>query len=393
MRICFFDDSSARHFKPLTLTRPVWDLRVGILTIKEKWEKALNPDQCYWQIDEHLKEVFPSPEFKDSDIYYYINSRVLPSKGLSESLQKLEIGEALYFGNSLLAFCFQGYISVEEIQEKLSSTTAVSYQPKLLTYLWDLLELNSKEIESDIKLLKAQPFLSKSIEHVIISKPEQVYISESAVIEPGVIIMADTGPVYIGNNVTLEAGSIIKGPAAICDGATVKMSARIYNATTIGPVCKVGGEVSHSIFHSFSNKAHDGFVGNSLLGQWCNMGADSNTSNLKNNYDFVRIQDWETKKMYNVGFQFFGTVMGDHSKTSINSMLATGTTCGVSSNIFTSEFPQKYISSFTWLDGKENPEFRFDKALEVMKAMMARRKVELTPEYEQMMRQIFEKKI
>ena len=393
MRICFFDDSCARHFKPLTLTRPVWDLRVGILTIKEKWEKALNPEQCYWQIDEHLNEVYPSSKLKDSEVCCYINSRVLPSEELTDSLQELEPGNALYYGNTLLAFCFQGFIAAEEVKEKTESTASVSFKPKLLTYLWDLLELNSEEIESDIKLLKAKPFSEKSIEHVIISKPEQVYISESAVIEPGVIVMGDSGPVYIGDDAVLEAGSIIKGPVAICEGATVKMSARIYGATTIGPVCKVGGEVYHSIFHSFSNKAHDGFVGNSLLGQWCNMGADSNTSNLKNNYDFVRIQDWETRKMYNVGFQFFGTVMGDHSKTSINTMLSTGTTCGVSSNIFTSEFPQKYIPSFTWLDGKENPEFRFDKALEVMKAMMARRKVQLTSEYEEMMRQIFEKKL
>ncbi|MFV1883171.1 MAG: putative sugar nucleotidyl transferase [Balneola sp.] len=392
MRIYFFDDSNARHFKPLTLTRPIWDLRIGILTIKEKWESILKPEQCYWLIDDHLKEVFPSHTPLGTEECHYINSRMLPSSELAESICKLKSGDALYSGNTLLAYRFQNFLTFDEIKTKLTPSET-SFKPKILTYLWDLLEYNSHEIESDIKLVKAKSFLGNHIEHVIISKPEKVFISDSAVIEPGVIIMGDSGPVYIGDSVTLEAGSIIKGPAAICDGATVKMSARIYGASTIGPVCKVGGEVYHSIFHSFSNKAHDGFVGNSLLGQWCNMGADSNTSNLKNNYDFVRIQDWETKKMYNIGFQFFGTVMGDHSKTSINSMLSTGTTCGVSSNIFTSEFPQKYIPSFTWLDGKENPVFRFDKAVEVMKAMMARRKVELTPEYENMMRQIFEKKL
>ena len=204
--------------------------------------------------------------------------------------------------------------------------------------------------------------------------------------------MANKGPIYIGPNSVIEAGAILKGPVAICNNATVKMTARVYDSSTIGPFSKVGGEVSSTIFHSYSNKAHDGFVGNSIFGQWCNLGADSNTSNLKNNYDFVRIQDWETKEFYKVGFQFFGTVMGDHSKTSINSMLSTGTTCGVSSNIFTSAFPPKYIPSFTWLDGEKNPEFRFDKALEVMKAMMARRNVELSEEYEHMMRYIFEQR-
>ncbi len=394
MQLHFFDDSLARHFKPLTLTRPVWDLRIGVLTVKEKWERTLKPEICSWYTDDHLEKVFPSPQPNDTALTYCLNSRVLPSDELNSAFKKLSPGDALYFEDILIGSCFIGCIdSPDEIESKIESKKVISFKPVLLTYIWDLLEINSDEIVKDIELLDLQPISNKKYKHVTISTPENVFIAESATIEPGVIIMGDTGSVYIGENATLEAGSIIKGPVAVCNQSTIKMSARIYNATTIGPVCKVGGEVSHSIFHSFSNKAHDGFVGNSILGQWCNMGADSNTSNLKNNYGFVRIQDWETKKPYNVGFQFFGTVMGDHSKTSINSMLSTGTTCGVSSNIFTSDFPKKYIPSFTWLDGKENPVFRFNKALEVMKAMMSRRGVVLTEEYENMMRRIFEEKI
>lgn len=390
MHICFFNDHEARHLKPLTLTRPVWDLRLGVLTIREKWEKILTPVQCYWHADNHLSPVFKSPDAEPEGSYYYLNSRLLPSESIIESVSRLNNGEAIYHNSVLLACKLNSFEnSLDQLTHKISFKRTTQYKPILITYLWELLEFNKAQIQSDISLMKLKPINGSERSQVIISKPEQVYISESAVIEPGVIIMGDSGPVYIGENTTLEAGCIIKGPAAVCNSATVKMKARIYDATTIGPVCKIGGEVSHSIFHSYSNKAHDGFVGNSLFGQWCNLGADTNTSNLKNNYDFVRIQDWETREPYKIGFQFFGTVMGDHSKTSINTMLSTGTTCGVSSNIFTSGFPPKFIPSFTWVNGIDNPEFRFDKAIEVMKAMMARRKVELSHEYEEMMRQVF----
>ncbi len=385
MQIAFFEDKSANHFKPLTLTRPVWDLRIGILTIFQKWKRSLSPDLIVWNTTEPISEVYKSPAADSSKSVIYLNSRVLPSKALVELVKKLEPGEGLRYKETEVAYSTHSDNTKDRVD-----FTELEFEPVQIKYLWDMLEFNKSQIEYDINLISSVVSKTKYSENITFSNPEQIYIAESALVEPGVIIMADNGPVYVGENATIEAGAVLKGPVAICDGATVKMKARIYDGTTIGPVCKVGGEVSHSIFHSYTNKAHDGFVGNSIFGQWCNLGADTNTSNLKNNYDFVRIQDWDTKKPYKVGFQFFGTVMGDHSKTSINCMLATGTTCGVSSNIFTSDFPPKYIPSFTWLDGKENPEFRFEKALEVMKAMMARRKVELSPEYEKMMRHLSE---
>ena len=189
---------------------------------------------------------------------------------------------------------------------------------------------------------------------------------------------------------TLEAGCILKGPLAICEGSTIKMLARISNGTTIGPACKVAGEVSNSIFHSYSNKAHDGFVGNSVFGQWVNLGASTTTSNLKNDYGNIKITDWNTGERVDSGKQFFGTVMGDHSKTAINTSLNTGTICGVSSNIFVSGLTFTSISSFSWMGNDSHQVFRFNKAVDVMRSVMKRRNVELTPEYERMMNHIFE---
>lgn len=385
MQISFFEDSICNHFKPLTLTRPVWDLRIGVLTIYKKWKKTLNPELIHWETSPYIQQAFTPPILKDGSPRYFINSRFLPTKELVDALENLKENESLYFEDTLVA-----QYSKKALDFTPSKIKRLDFKPIFIEYLWDMLKFNGDQISTDISLFEISSKSRKAIADTIITNKDNIYISDSATIEPGVILMADKGPIFIGDNATIEAGAIIKGPAAVCNGATVKMTARIYDATTIGPVCKVGGEVSHSIFHSYTNKAHDGFVGNSIFGQWCNMGADSNTSNLKNNYGFVRIQDWETREPYRVGFQFFGTVMGDHSKTSINCMLSTGTTCGISSNIFNSGFPPKYIPSFTWMDGVENPEFRFKKALEVMKAMMARRHIELTPAYEKMVRHIYD---
>lgn len=391
MQISFFEDTYSSQLKPLTLTRPVWDLRIGILTILEKWDHSLKPDLISWKTDSYLEEVFNPPSLNEKDPCLYINSRFLPSKKLIDKIEALKTGEALTVNDDLVAFLANKPIKNFGTEySDISRKTELEFETPCLKYLWDLLNLNSDEIESDIRLLELTPSKLKNIAPNNIVNPEKIFKDDSAVLEPGVILMADKGPIYIGKNCVIEAGAIIKGPVAICDNATVKMRARVYDASTIGPHCKVGGEVSNSVFHSYSNKAHDGFAGNSLFGQWCNLGADSNTSNLKNNYDLVKIKDWETKRPYEDGVQFFGTVMGDHSKTSINTMLNTGTVCGVSSNIFQPGFPPKYIRSFTWLDGMRNPRFRLDKALEAMQMMMKRRKIELSPAYQKMMKHLFE---
>jgi UDP-N-acetylglucosamine diphosphorylase/glucosamine-1-phosphate N-acetyltransferase len=259
-----------------------------------------------------------------------------------------------------------------------------------LEHVWDLLSLNSFEISKDLPLTGLNSVQEAGDKNYSgIYDPDNTYIGDNVVLEPGSHIIAKDGPVIILKDAHIEAGSILKGPVVIGAGTTVKMGGRVSDGTTIGPVCKVGGEVSNCIFHSYSNKAHDGFAGNSIFGQWVNLGADTNFSNLKNNYSTVRLTDWESRKEVETEQQFLGTVMGDHSKTAINSMLNTGTICGVSSNIFMGGFPPKYIPSFSWVGSAEYGEYEFGKAVDAMKAMMKRRDIDLRPEYEKMMYQIF----
>ncbi|MCR9131418.1 MAG: putative sugar nucleotidyl transferase [bacterium] len=394
MQLCFFDDENASNFLPLTLTRPIYDLRVGILTVREKWNKWLRPKNMSSILTPHLRSVFASPDIIDQEDCIWINSRLLPSKPTVESINKLALGEGLYYKNTLLACRNNGVQSlsafrVDSIPQPNKSTTATS-PPILITFFWDMLHLNGEEIGRDIELMRLNPIKQKAIHSsVIITNPDQVYVADSARIDPGVIIMADEGPVFIGNEAKIEAGSVIKGPVAICEGAQVKMKARISTSTTIGPVCKAGGEINNCIFHSYSNKSHNGYAGNSIFGQWCNLAAGTITSNLKTNYGPIKIPHWDSGALSEDSVQFFGTVFGDFSKTAIQTKINVGTICGVSSNIFVSGFTPKKISSFTWLGDDGPKEYDFPKAIEAMRAMMARRDVDLDNDYIQMMKAIF----
>lgn len=397
MQLCFFSDELSKNFLPLTLTRPVFDLRIGILTIREKWEKTLSTKFSSGIFAEYLHPLFNNRNINSAKDCIWINSRFLPTPELINSITQLVKGEALVYNENIVAAYVNGEISSNWLENNLINENVLN-RKKLdssgvsISNLWDLLTLNGQEICSDLLHFNAPSYINSTVEYpnLVTSNPDQIFVSHSAIIEPGCILVANRGPIYIGENATVEAGSILRGPIAVCENATVKMRARIYDSTTIGPYCKVGGEVANCVFHSYSNKAHDGFVGNSLFGQWCNLGADTNTSNLKNNYSQVRLQDWETRKPSQNGIQFLGTVMGDHSKTAINTMLNTGTICGVSSNIFSSGFPPKYIPSFSWLGDKEIEPYRLEKAVEGMKAMMARRNVEFTTEYAELIKYISE---
>ncbi len=388
MHICFFPDKSASNFKPLTLTRPFDDLRVGIFTIREKWIKTLRPQHWSRKIETYLGSCFKSDDLQISKNILWINSRVLPENSLLKAIAGLKQDYKLVWNNEVIAASTSS--SVDDIFNAQLEAIELRDEPKLLTHFWDLLSLNPTEIKSDCRLLLAS-FGNKNQFHpsVIIDNPENVFIHETAKIEPGSILITENGPIYIGPGAIIEAGAIIRGPVAVCENAQVKMGARISNGTTIGPVCKVGGEVNNSIFHSYSNKAHEGFTGNSIIGQWCNFGADTNTSNLKNNYSRVTLPHWDSGEVTKEGVQFFGTVFGDFSKTAINTSLNTGTICGVSSNIFCSGFPQKVIPSFSWV-GDGIPEiYEFDKAINAMQAMMKRRGIEISPEFIEMMAYLF----
>lgn len=398
MQFCFFSDHLAGNFLPLTLTRPIFDLRIGALTIREKWGLSLSTPSISGILDPHLSSVFGLEPIDSSKEVLWINSRFLPSPELISEIKDLPINSFLEYNGDVISANISGEKSkflASTNSFKTDGLTKISLSNSSIihsiTYLWDLLELNKSEIKRDISILNPEQLLNTNFpDSCVFDSSENIFVGENVTIEPGCIFLAEKGSIYLGPNATIEAGSILRGSVAIGEGATVKMRARISDGTTIGPYCKVGGEVSNCIFHSYSNKGHDGYTGNSIFGQWCNLGADTNTSNLKNNYANVTLHDWKTGKPSKQGVQFLGTVMGDHSKTAINTMLNTGTICGVSSNIFTSGFPPKFIPSFSWMGVNGTELYKFDKAIETMEAVMKRRNVELTEDYKTMMKRIFE---
>ncbi|PWN07357.1 putative sugar nucleotidyl transferase [Rhodohalobacter mucosus] len=397
---CLFEDEFLDNFHPLTLTRPMYDLRVGVFTLAEKWSYALKSDRDFCgPLREHLKGVFPEPELKNKpDGVLWINPRYVPLPVLADRVRDLDMMEYITHEGILVAALVDlkthrswmkkgiQLNSFKGAQQELHETELV-----ILKNIWELFQMNGEQILFDISISGKIAYGEEDIfPHTVFTNPDRIYIEEGAKIEPGAMLLADNGPIYIGKNAHIMANSIIRGPSAICEKSVVKMGARIYEDTTIGPVCKVGGEISNSIFHSYSNKAHDGYAGNSVFGQWCNLGADTNTSNLKNNYSSVKVSDWKTGRDTDTGQQFIGTIMGDHSKTGINSMLNTGTLCGVCCNLFSDGYPPKHVPSFSWVSGHDMVPYHFEKAVEAMSRMMERRSITLTPAYEKMMKAIFE---
>lgn len=400
LQFSFFEDDCLKNFHPLTLTRPVYDLRVGIFTLAEKWRYSLGLSEntpLAGPTRKHLKGVFDKPVVeKNHDAVLWINPRFLPNVHLKKKIAELEISQGITSGSSLVAALIS-----PELNEKWSDdgydiesikTTEISAEGfTILKNIWELFQINGQEIREDIERSGKIAYGDEKIyPNTLFVKPEQIYIDEDAVIEPGAMLIAEKGPIYIGKNARIMANSVVRGPSAIGEKSVVKMGAKIYEETTIGPICKVGGEISNVIFHSYSNKAHDGYAGNSVFGQWVNLGADTNTSNLKNNYSTVKVTEWNSGKEIDTGQQFIGTIMGDHSKTGINSMLNTGTLCGVCCNLFSDGYPPKFIPSFSWVSGQNIVPYHFEKAIDAMEKMMARRDVKLTPAYKKMMRALFD---
>ncbi|MEX0662170.1 MAG: putative sugar nucleotidyl transferase [Balneolaceae bacterium] len=392
---CYFEDEFLEHFHPLTLTRPLHDLRVGILTLGEKWEYTLNNNNSVkGTIRPELKGVFPEQKpVSDNETVLWINPRYLPTENLLKQIRSLKSGEGIHCDDHLIVANVEAAVHNTWLKTgiNLDQVTLLEVDQTGLQNVWQLFQWNGQEIRQDLKRIPSLKVAnSKDYPYSSLVNSDQIFIEDGAIIEPGAILIAESGPIYIGKGARLMANSVVRGSAAICEKSVVKMGAKIYEDTTIGPVCKVGGEVSNVIFHSYSNKAHDGYAGNSVFGQWCNIGADTNTSNLKNNYGTVKFRDWATGKELDTGQQFIGTIMGDHSKTGINAMLSTGTLCGVCCNLFSDGYPPKFVPSFSWVSGKDLVPYHFDKAIEAMEKMMKRRNVELTPAYRNMMETILE---
>lgn len=338
MNVTLFDDKTRANLLPLSYTKPVSHLRVGALKIIEKWEKSFG-FSCSVFCEEYLMEKFGS---KVSGEYIAINSSVLPDKSLVEKIKNLALGEGFKQGDKIIA-----YKSIETIE----NTSAIKFseiEVSSINQLWDLFLLNTREIIKDADLLKLN--VKSQLEGNTIIGMGKIYAGENLVAQ-GVFFNTTDGPIIIGNNVIIMEGSMLRGPLAICDGAVIKMGAKIYGGTTIGPKCTVGGEIKNSVFMGFSNKGHDGYLGNSVIGEWCNLGADTNCSNMKNTLGEINVWSIAQNKAVNSGQTFCGIFMGDYTRTAISRCLNTGLVIGIASNIFDSA--KKYVPSFSWGDNEK----------------------------------------
>lgn len=367
-------------FLPLTHTRPVGDLRTGILTFAERWSRLLNISKVRWVTEIYLEEEYLTYEKEDSLL---LVPNFIPKKKLLSKIQNLELGYALVFRNEILAvrmdmsdFSIHNIIEMTEIDEE---------DIILFENHTDLFSKNNLSLAFDFELLtsgrQSQPL---SVTNAVIGDTSRIFLEPGAVVEYATLNPLDSY-IYIGKNVEIMEGSMVRGGLALGEGAKLNLGTKIYGPTTIGPYAKVGGEVNNTVIWGYSNKGHDGFVGNSVIGQWCNLGADTNSSNLKNNYAEVKLYDYSQKKMKSTGLQFCGMIMGDHSKTAINTQINTGTVIGVGANIFMPGFPPHRVPSFSWGGSDDADKFRWDKVLEVAKRVLARRGMELSSAQEKIL--------
>ena len=384
MNYILFDDYSRNDLLPFTYTRPVSEIRIGILTITEKWEKYLN-SKVSFQTQDFLSSKYKKQIASDN---LYINGKICPNKEILNLILNLKNNSAIKAGNDLVAFRSNENKSFD-VEELLKSAIEIPKNYISVKNVWDIFSKNSDELKNDFELIthgkKSQKFSSTN---TLIGEVNQLFIEEGAIIEAA-ILNVSTGPIYIGKDAEVMEGSIIRGPFSLGEHSALKLGTKIYGATTIGPHCKVGGEVNNSVIFGFTNKAHDGFLGNSVIGEWCNLGADTNNSNLKNNYGNVKIFNYSNETMKDTQLQFCGLMMGDHSKCGINTMFNTGTVVGVGANIFGGGFPSTHIPSFTW-GGADNVEtYKLDKMFETAERVYARRGLELNKDERTILTHIF----
>jgi UDP-N-acetylglucosamine diphosphorylase/glucosamine-1-phosphate N-acetyltransferase len=383
MNYILFDGPVRNALLPFTFTRPVADIRIGILTIREKWEKYLGYTTTTLT-EEYLMEKFPMVEMEENVM---INASFLPNEVLAEMVQALEPNQAIFSGEDVIAFYTKD--TQEEVDFDTYEIIEYTEDGLRIENPWDIFAKNDAAIREDFELLTegrtSQP-IPASVNTI---SPENIFIEEGAKLE-FVTLNASTGPIYIGKNSEIMENSVIRGPFALCEEAQVKLATKVYGATTVGPHSRIGGEVNNSVLFGYSNKGHDGFLGNSVLGEWCNLGADTNNSNLKNNYEEVKLWSYEKGIFAKTGLQFCGLMMGDHSKCGINTMFNTGTVVGVSANIFGSGFPRNFVPSFSWGGASGFSTYITKKAFETARIVMSRRHVEFTEQDAAIMEHVFE---
>lgn len=389
MGYILFDTDVRYQLLPFTHTRPVADIRCGILTLRERWEKLLAAETSTLTED-YLQEVYP---IKTTDNDFYINGSIIATEELVTAINNLKTGEQLVYNDTVVASNISGSIPVRgTISSSNPEATNIPFEGDLisLNHVWDIFSLNGAIIKQDFNLLTKGKTSQPIPEGVLATGKENIFIEEGATVNIGCTLNGNTGPIYIDKGAELLEGVMMRGPAAICDGAVVKMGAKIYADTTIGNGCKVGGENSNVVYFANSNKGHDGYLGNAVIGEWCNLGADTNCSNLKNNYDSIKIWDEHNNKSVQTGLAFCGLLMGDHSKCGINTMFNTGTVVGVSANIYGGDFLSKFIPSFAWGGSNGMTTYRLERAVETANRMMGRRKKTLSDAELKMYQHIFE---
>ena len=372
MQLVFSDAQYWEDFLPLTFTRPVAEMRMGILTFVERWKKLLEIDEVFYITEDFLQHKFKKPEPKQS---LFIVPNFFPSDEVLKQIKELQPGEALVYENEVLV----ANINMDNFSlNQINKMTDIHEKLFFIEKPTDIFSYNDKAIDFDFKLL-TEGRISQELSSTngFIGEKENLFIEEGATIEFSTL-NCKTGKIYIGKNAEIMEGSNIRGSLALCEESKINLGTKLYGGTTIGPHSKVGGEVNNIVIFGYSNKGHDGFVGNSVIGEWCNLGADTNSSNLKNNYASVKLWNYRKKRFLDTGLQFCGLIMGDHSKTAINTQLNTGTVVGVAANIFKSGFPPNLVDSFSWGGMKGDEKFKLEKSYEVAEKAMERRKIAIS---------------
>lgn len=371
MNYILFDDASRESLKPLTYIRPVCEIRVGILTIREKWEKYLG-EKTSTMTEDYLTVKYPA---ELSDAMMLINGSICPTPALVERIKSLQTGQTLVCGDNIVAM----FKTKEEFLSEEDNSEEIKIEEDFIKIVntWDIFVYNDRALREDFELLTKGRKSAPLSETNRVLGQENIFVEEGAVVECATLNTKE-GPIYIGKDAEIMENSVVRGPFAMCEHSVLKLGAKIYGATTLGPYSKVGGELANVVMFGYSNKAHDGFMGNSVIGEWCNIGADTNASNLKNTYEEVRLWSIEKNTFIPTGQTFCGTIMGDHSKCGINTMFNTGTVIGVSSNIYGHGYQRNFIPSFAWGGTTGLKTYEPDKAIEVAEKMAERRGVKMS---------------
>jgi UDP-N-acetylglucosamine diphosphorylase/glucosamine-1-phosphate N-acetyltransferase len=382
MTVNLFDDGAWFSLRPLTFTRPVADLRIGILTIAQKWTKYLNAEVGFLT-QPYLSAKYPSANAATLSI----NGSICPDARLVDAIDKLKAGEALYKQDILIAYHTESKPGL--LPHETSGLDKIEYEGDFIkiTYPEEIFKLNDVELRKDFQLLTAGRTSAQL-------SSTNTFLGDQIFVEQGVEAECSTfnskfGPIYLGKNSQVWEGSNVRGSFALCENSQLKMGTKIYGQTTVGPFCRVGGEINNAVIWGYSSKGHEGYLGNSVLGQWCNIGADSNNSNLKNNYAEVKLWDYGKERFRKTGLQFCGLIMADHAKCAINTMFNTGTVAGVSANIFGAGFPRNFIADFSWGGSHGYEVYSLKKMFETAEKVFARRNLQFDQLEQDILTEVF----